>query len=114
MPSTGIWRGARTRQQGLPQGHKEFVYSFRRQKLSKQCRSAFVKEHSYPKLFMQHICSIFRVQMLRIIVGVFGSTKAFRAYVMDGTSADDDGISSPQQAHDETVRRVGTTDEPPA
>jgi hypothetical protein len=30
---------------------------------------------------------------------------------MDGTSADDDGISSsPQEAHDETVRGVGTTD----
>src|SRR6516162_3642975 len=30
------------------QRHKEFVYSFRRQKLSKQCGSTFVEEHSYP------------------------------------------------------------------
>ena len=32
------------------QGHKEFVYGFRRQKLSKQCGPTFVEEHSYPKL----------------------------------------------------------------
>ena len=32
------------------QRHKEFVYSFRRQKLSKQCGPTFVEQYSYPKL----------------------------------------------------------------
>ena len=35
------------------QRKKEFVYSFRRQKLSEKCRPAFVKEPSYPELRMQ-------------------------------------------------------------
>src|SRR6516164_2603898 len=60
---------------------------------------------------MEHLYAIFRVQMLRIGVGVFGNPEPFWAYVMDGTSPDHDGISrSPQQAHDEAVRRVETTD----
>src|SRR5262252_524495 len=35
------------------QRHKEFVYSFCRQKLSKQCGPSFVEEHPYPKLQVQ-------------------------------------------------------------
>src|SRR5262252_8537547 len=60
---------------------------------------------------MQYVHPVFRVQMLRIGVSVFGSPKAFRAYVVDGSSADHNGISrSSQQAHNEAVRRVRTTD----
>src|SRR6185436_2324848 len=61
--------------------------------------------------FMQYVYPVFRVQEPRIGIGVFRYPKAFRVYVMDSASADDNCVGrSSQEAHDETVCWVRTTD----
>jgi hypothetical protein len=44
-------------------------------------------------VFMQYVYSVFRVQMLRTGVRVFRNPKAFRAYVVDASSPENNGIS---------------------
>ena len=60
---------------------------------------------------MQNVEPVFRVQMLRIGVDGFRSPEALRSCIVDGSSADHNGISrSPQQAHDKAVSGVRSTD----
>ena len=89
------------------------AHSWRSENCSLQLQSAAATDDDQEGIFgfLQYAYPVLRVQMLRIGVGVFRNPKTFGAHVTDGASADDYCISgSSQQAHDEAVCSVGTTD----
>jgi len=76
------------------QRQKEFVYSFRLQKLSEECRPAFVKEPPYPKLRIEQSqhrhrshCSRLRVQSMNLNRGQFRCACG-REYIAPGGGCD--------------------------
>src|SRR5208282_5048078 len=76
------------------QRQKEFVYSFRRQELSEECRPAFVKEPPYPKLRIEQSqhrhrshCSAFRIQSMNLNKGQFRCA-CLHEYIAPGGGCD--------------------------
>jgi hypothetical protein len=60
---------------------------------------------------MQNVSSVFRVQLIRIGVDGFSGPKALWSCIVDGSSANDNGIGGgSQEAHDEAISEVSSTD----
>ena len=60
--------------------------------------------------FMQNVNSVFPVQMFRIGIDGFSSPETLWSCIVDGSSANNDGIRrSPQQAHDKAISGVRAT-----
>src|ERR1700733_11039159 len=73
------------------QRQKEFVYSFRLQKLPEECRPAFVQEPLYPKLRIEQSqhrhrshCSRLRIQSMNLNRGQFRCARPHEDIATDG------------------------------